>query len=140
MTEDKLDKLGPFFAAVGREATVIVGGDPDGLYIYAEVEEGSVYAAVFYDDGSAVHYYDPTSELFDLINEVWEATDPEPKKRWVVMEYEVNGTKFDVQVKYLEELNPEDYASDRREVALVARYGDKPVIYPPIPEHLLRAD
>jgi hypothetical protein len=140
MVDDRFDKIGPMLGTVGAEATAIVGGDPDGLYIYAEVEDGSVYAAVFMDEGEAVRYYDPTHELFDQIGKVWDAGDPDEAKRWVVMEYEVRGGKFDTQFKYRGELDPDDYVVDRRRAALKARYGDKPVIYPPRPEPLKPAD
>lgn len=140
MTDDMFDKIGPMLGAVGVEAAMIVGGDPDGLYIYAEDEDGSVFASVFMDEGEAVRYYDPTQELFDLIGDVWDAGDPDEAKRWVVMEYEVRGGKFDVRFQYREELDPDDYVADRREAALKKRYGDKPVIYPPIPEYLLKGE
>lgn len=140
MADDMYDKLGPKLNEVGQEAMEIVGGGSDGLYIYAEVEEGSVFAAVFMDEGDAVRYYDPSEDLFDLIGEAWEAAEPSQAKRWVVMEYEVHGTKFDTHFKYREELNPKDYATDRRRVALAARYGDKPVIYPPIPDYMRGAN
>ena len=133
--KDRLDKIGPIISAIGGEGAEIVGGDPDGLYIYAEPDGGAVYAAVFKDEGEAVRYFDPTDNLFDLIRDAWEAENSDEGKRWAVMEYEVQGTKFDVQFRYPEELDPNDYSSDRREAALKRRYGDKPVIYPPMPEH-----
>jgi hypothetical protein len=136
MSEDKFERLGPMLSEVGAEAAVIAGGKTDGLYLYAEVEEGSVAASVFVDEGDIVRYYDPTQELFNLIREAWEESEPDEAKRWIVMEYEVRGTTFDVKVRYREELDPEDYVMDRRRAALKARYGDKPVIYPPMPEHM----
>jgi hypothetical protein len=133
LSDDKFDKLGPILSAIGGEGAFIVGGDPDGLYIYADPDGGAVFASVFKDDGNAVHYFDPTPELFDLIRDAWEAEDPDEAKRWAVIEFEVHGTKFDAQFKYPEELDPNDYSSDRRRAALKKRYGDKPVIYPPPP-------
>lgn len=139
MDADILDKLGPMLAEVGKEAAVIVGGDPDGLYFYAEVEEGgAVFASVFMDEKEAVRYYDPTHELLDLIVEAWEMSSPKERKRWIVMEYQVVGTKFDVTVRYKEEIDPDSFVTDRRRAALKARYGDKKIIYPPIPEEMLR--
>lgn len=140
MAEDKLDKLGPLLNEVGAEGAAIVGGNPDGLYIYAEPDEGAVFAAVFKDDGDAVRYYDPTHELSNLIIEAWELENSDESKRWAVMEYEISGKTFDVQFTYAEELDPNDYSSDRREAALKKRYGDKPVIYPPMPDDMPRRD
>jgi hypothetical protein len=133
MAEDKFDRLGPILSEIGGEGAAIVGGHPDGMYIYAESDGGSVYAAVFKEDGSVVRYFDATHELFELIRKAWEAESADETKRWVVMEFEVKGTKFDAQFKYPEELDPKDYSTDRRRAALKKRYGDKPVIYPPPP-------
>jgi hypothetical protein len=79
-----------------------------------------------------VRYYDPSTELSDLIDETWLAEVPD--KRWAVMEYEIRGTKFDVQFKFPDEVKVESFDVDRREIALKKRYGDKPVVYPPWPQ------
>lgn len=52
------------------------------------------------------------------------------------MEYDVNDGKFEANYRYPEEVDVEvfDIDSGRREAALKVRYGDKPVVYPPIPE------
>jgi hypothetical protein len=134
MAEDKFDKLGPLLNAIGGEAAVIVGGDPDGLYIYAEPADGTVYAAVFKDEG-VVRYFDPTDELAELIGHAWEMEGAKAK-RWVVMEYSVTGRKFDVELTYPEDINPDDHASDRRRAALKRHYGDRRVVYPPMPDHM----
>jgi len=140
MTDDMFDKIGPMLAEIGQEGARIVGGKTDGLYIYIEVEDASVFGAVFMDEGAVVRYYDSSSELCDLAREAWEASERKKSKRWIVMEYEVKGAQFDAQFRYREELDPEDYSSDRRRVALKKRYGEKPIIYPPMPEHFMRVE
>lgn len=134
MAEERLDHFGAIMSAIRGEGAAIVGGDPAGLYIYGEVEGGVVFAAVFKDEGDAVRYFRFTHELADLLRDAWEAESEDEAKRWTVIEYEVRGTNFDVQFTYSEELNPEEDSTDRREAALQKRYGEKPVIYPPIPE------
>ncbi len=37
MAEDRFEKLGPMLAAIGEQAAAELGGNPDGIYIYAEV-------------------------------------------------------------------------------------------------------
>lgn len=127
----KFEKLGPIFEHIGHELGRIVGGDPDKTYLYAELQEGVVGVGVFKDEGNQVRYFDPSRALIDLLVEAWEAE--EPSKRWEVIEYGVLGKKFNAVFKFPDELNPDEYEDERREVALHARYGDKPVIYPPIP-------
>ncbi|PTS81088.1 hypothetical protein DBR17_10075 [Sphingomonas sp. HMWF008] len=129
---DKFDRLGPLLDQIGHEMGLIAGGDPDKTYLYAEVQEGHVAGSVFKDEGNSVRYFDPSRVLTDLLVEAWEAEEPD--KRWKVIEYEVVGTKFDAVFKFPEEVNSEEYWDERLEVALHARYGDKPVIYPPMPE------
>ena len=132
MAEDKFDLLGPAYAEIGQELAEIVGGDPDGVYLYAEAGEGWYGYGIFKDEGNIVRYYDPSPELGDLIYEAW--LIEEPAKRWAIMEYEVNGTKFDAKFKFPDEVQVKSYADDdRRENALKKRYGDKPIFYPPWP-------
>ena len=135
MSSDKFDKLGPLFSKIGEEAAIIVGGNPDGLYLYVEVGDGWVGPSVYRDEGNAVRYFDATLELCDLIENAWKAEDPDNiGKRWSVMEYEVHGTKFDVHFKFPDEVDVEKYDGKRRDRALQQRFGDKPVIYPPLPD------
>jgi len=133
MDKEKFEKLGPLYGHLGAEGAAITGGGPDGLFIFLEVEEGSVYGAVFKDEGDVLRYYDPSRALCDLALEAWEA-EPEGK-RWLVMEYVVHDFKFDVHLTYPEEVSPKESAPDRRRAALDSRYPGKTVLYPPMPEH-----
>lgn len=128
---DEFESLGPMLADLGGEIADIVGGQVDGALLYVEAGEGWASAAIFRDEGDAIRYFDPSSELFDLIHELWNAQ--EPSKRWAVMEYVVEGTKFDAQFLYPEQIDPEESEVERRPRALKRRFGDKPVIYPPVP-------
>jgi hypothetical protein len=134
MVPDKLDKLGPLFNEVGGEIAEIVGGNADGAYLYAELSGGSVAAGVFHDDGKAIRYFDPTRPLNELLIEAWESENTDESKRFAVVEYAVVGGRFKVEFQYPEEMKRGEFIDDRRERALVKRYGDRQVIYPPIPE------
>jgi hypothetical protein len=71
--------------------------------------------------------------LGELIYKAWLAEEED--KRWSVMEYEINGTAFDADFKFPEEVQVRVYdEDDRRDIALKRRFGDKPVIYPPLPD------
>lgn len=138
VTKERFEALGQVYTDIGIEGAAIVGGDPDGLFIYIEVQDYSVYGAVFKDEGEQVRFFSPGDILFELALDAWEAV-PEDQ-RWLVMEYDVKGRAFNVNFVYPEEVNPEEDASDRRQAALDRRYGDKPVIYPPIPDHFQELD
>jgi signal peptidase I len=130
----KFEALGPVYADIGGELAEIVGGDPDGVYLYAEAGEGWYGYGVFKDEGDKVRYFDPTSELGDLIYHAWLAEESD--KRWAVMEYEISGTNFDAKFQFPDEIDPKESETERRPRALKKRYGDKPIIYPPLPPHL----
>lgn len=134
MSSNKYDVLGPALAEIGAELAQIVGGDPDGVYLYAEAGEGWYGYSVYRNEGNEVRYFEPGPELGDLIYEAW--LIEEPGKRWAVMEYEINGTKFDVHFRFPDEVDVESFDEDRREIALRKRYGDKPIIYPPWPHEI----
>jgi hypothetical protein len=131
VTENKYDVLGPLYADIGGELADIVGGDPDGTFLYAEAGEGWLSSGIFKDEGAAIRYFRPTSELTDLLLEAWNTEEPD--KRWAVMEYEIKGTKFDVRFKFPDEVVVGDFDPDRKEAALKNHFGDKPVLYPPWP-------
>lgn len=135
MAGDKFDSLGPIYAAIGEECAAIVGGKLDGLYLYAEAGEGYSGGGIFMDEGKVVRYYRPTSELCDLVLQAWEAEEPE--QRWELMEYEIKGASFDAKLIYPDEIDHELSISELRDFFLQRRFGDKPVIYPPIPDDMM---
>jgi len=122
--------LGPLYNEIGVRIMGDIGGDPDGVFLYAEAGDGWVEASIFKDMGSFVQYYSPSGELCDLIIEAWEAEAPD--KRWATMSYEINAGAFDTALDYPEDINPDDSSFERSERILKQRYGDKPIRYPPI--------
>lgn len=130
MAKDKLDLLGPILGEVGGVLARIADGDPEDVFLYVEVGEGWISPNIFKDEGKLVRWLDADDkELIDLLFEAW-YLEPEDK-RWSVMEYDVKDGKFAVSFKYPEEINVELRDHDHREDALIARYGDKPRVYPP---------
>ncbi|ATI82776.1 MAG: hypothetical protein AABZ76_00115 [Pseudomonadota bacterium] len=135
MGSDKLEKLGPLMNEIGQELAETVGGDPNGVFLYVEIGEGWVDISIFKDEGKIVRWYDSQrTNLADLIWEAWYLEPDDPNMRWSVLEYEVRDRKFHVSLKYPEEVNVEIVDDERRETVLRARFGDKPVIYPPPPK------
>lgn len=135
MGSDKLEKLGPLMNKIGQELAETVGGDPNGVFLYVEIGEGWVDISIFKDEGKIVRWYDSQrTNLADLLWEAWYLEPDDPNMRWSVLEYEVRDRKFHVSLKYPEEVNVEIFDDERRETVLRARFGDKPVIYPPPPK------
>lgn len=140
MAEGRFERLGPMLSVIGAEAAADLGGNPDGIYLYVEVGDHWISVNLFRDEGEVVRNYEHGHELTNLIWDAWEAESADPKKRWCVMEYEVRGTKFDVQFQFPDEVDVESFEVDRREEALERRYGNKPVVYPPIPKDFMELE
>jgi len=136
VAKDKFDILGPILTDIGLELAEIVGGDPNGVFLYVEIGDRWDSPSIYKDEGDVVRWYDPSHRLSGLLWDAWHAESPSKDKsmRWSVMEYVVKDGQFEVTYKYPDEVDVENMDEDRREAALKARYGDKPVIYPPIPE------
>ncbi|RYG35035.1 MAG: hypothetical protein EON93_07170 [Burkholderiales bacterium] len=133
MTDIHLNALGPLMNQLGQMLADVADGDPEGVFLYVEIAEGWVSASVFKDDGKTIRYLDTEEPDFsNLLFDIWYAAPRD--KRWSVMEYDIKDGRFEVSFKYPDEVNVEvAFDGDRREDALRARYGDRPVIYPPPP-------
>lgn len=119
---------GPMLGAIGEQAAADLGGDPDGIYIYAEVGDRWYSVYLFRDEGDVVRCHKTSNELDHRVCEAWEAEEPD--KRWSVMEYEISGGQFDASFKFPDEIDVEDVEVDRRKIALKQRYGEKSIVYP----------
>jgi hypothetical protein len=51
-----------------------------------------VFMAIFRDEGEMVRCYNPTMDIFHLVQHAWDLL-PEDK-RWLMMEYDMRGSKF----------------------------------------------
>ena len=128
VAKDKLDILGPLLNHIGVELVDIVGGDPNGIFLYVEIGEGWISPNVFKNEGYQIRYVDDNETLSDLLWDAWYAESEEGGiKRWSIMEYEIKDGKFDVSFKYPDEVNVETISIERRQAALRARFVDKPV-------------
>lgn len=130
MSDDKYEDLGPALARIGQALAERFDGDPNGLFFYVEIEEGMLDTSVFKDEGPSVRYLDLADrELDTIVFDAWYAEDAD--KRWASMEYEIKNNKFTAAFKFPGEIDAEEDSMDRRDRILRARYGDKPVVYPP---------
>ena len=119
--------MGLRYARVGALLTDNVRLDPDGAFLYAEVEDGTIAASVFKDVGDRVVYRDPSDELTDEIYDIWELTDS--AKRWFSMSYTIVDGKFSATFQFPEQIDRKEFFSTRRRRILREKYGDKPVDY-----------
>lgn len=134
VTTDKYDVLGPIMKEIGLEVLRTVDDDPDGILLYAEIGDRWSSSSIFRDEGNVVRYFRTSERLDDLLWEAWRAESKEGGiKRWSVMEYDIKDGKFDASFKYPDQVDVEVVDDERRQSAVRARFGDKPVVYPPMP-------
>ncbi len=124
------NEIGDLLNEVGRILAIDKQYPLDGTFLYAEAAWQMVSVAVFKDLGDRILYEDPTDALSDTVLELWYAEAPD--KRWSTMQYRIEGGKFEASFTY-EPLDPEVSTLDRREHILQQRYGNKRIVYPPLP-------
>lgn len=134
MVKDKYETVGPILNEIGQALADVVGDDLEDVFLYVEIDEGWVSANIFKEEGSVVRFFDPPGpSLSDLLFDLWYEESDNPTKRWSVMEYVVKDGKFRASFKYPDEVDVRGEPDDeRRQAALRARFGDKPVVYSPM--------
>ena len=103
-------------------------GAIDGLFLYAEVEPGVVAPGLFQEFADVVLYRDPTRDLTNKLDEIWEKLDEDD--RWHAIRCRVVGGHFSAEFDFLSDLNPGESLSERRPRALNAVFGNKRIEYP----------
>src|SRR3546814_12629119 len=69
VASDNYDVLGPLYSEIGGELAKIVGGDPDGVHLYAEAGQGRVAPSVFPAEAAVVRSFDDRLHLSNLTHE-----------------------------------------------------------------------
>ncbi len=124
------EEMGDLLNQIGQQVTNILGKVPNDVFVFIEAADQMSGGAIFENLPEQVVYHDFGHETHDTILELWEAAAPD--KKWSMLLYDIKDGKFSADFLYTDDLEGEWYALDYREDALRARYGDKPVIYPPM--------
>lgn len=116
--------------AIGQHITDIIGKVPEDIYVFIEAGDRWQGSAVFENLDERVVCHPPSDELIDEIGRLWEAVEPD--KKWSIIHYDIKDGRFDAKFLYTADLEHDPFEYDYRQDALDARYGDKPIIYPPM--------
>jgi hypothetical protein len=104
----------------------------DGTLLHAELDRNYVAPSIFKDLGDHILYRTPDLDtLGDALLDLWEAQGS--KLRWREIEYVVRGDQFEAQFTYPDAIDPEDDPLERRRRIVKKHFGDKPIVYPPMP-------
>jgi hypothetical protein len=123
-------EFGDMLNEIGQHVANILGKLPDDVYVYIEAGDQRQGGAIFENLAERVVYHSISDEMFDAIEHLWEAAETD--KKWSVIHYDIKDGQFDAEFLYTDDMELDTFEHDYREDALVARYGDKPVIYPPM--------
>lgn len=120
--------------SIATAALEQAGGDRDGrILIYAEVEEGAWSADLFVELGRAhgIRYLFGGPALERAILEHWEGSRADPQAgAWRTMAFLIHPDgRFTIELKYLDQVDPEQDVSERRPAVLRAHFGDARIDY-----------
>lgn len=105
----------------------------DGTLLYAELDKNFVSPSIFKDLGDHVLYRDPDLDrLGDALLDLWEEQGSD--KRWAEIEYVIRNGKFHASFTYADEIEPEERSFERRDAIVAKHFGNKPIVYPPMPD------
>jgi hypothetical protein len=126
------EQMGDMLNELGQYVANRLGKVPDDIFVYIEAGDQVYGGAIFENlpDKVLYHEYGDDDGFGDIVLRLWDAAEPD--KKWSVLLYDIKDGKFDAKFLYTDDLEKDVSSLDIREDALVARYGNKPVIYPPM--------
>lgn len=122
------EQIGALLEEVGRHVAIQLGRTPNDVFVFLEAGDQWQGGAVFENLDDRVIYHDPSPELIELVERMWEAA--EPGKKWSIILYDIKDGRFEAEFMYTSDLEHHPFEHDYREDALVARYGSKTIVYP----------
>lgn len=114
----------------------LLNQDPDypneEVLLYAEVGDNVVSGSIFKNLADQILYRNDWDRLADPLLDLWEETDPD--KRWAEMDFVLRDGKFTVAFVYPDDIDVEEDPFERRDRVVRRHFGDKPIVYPPMPD------
>lgn len=127
------DRIGPLLTEVGDILAKDERYPLEGTVLFAEFLPGVIYPTAFRDMGDHLVRVDISHELMDKLVEGWSAQDEEP--RWSVLQYEIEGGKFNARFFYPDDFDPAEEMFDRQPRMIAERFGNRRIEYPPFERH-----
>jgi hypothetical protein len=119
------------YQEIGQAALSVAEGVAGKVLVYAEVEDGAISCDEFYVDGAGtVQFRLCPKPMKELIYSFWEKWKEQPGNReWRATSYVIEGGKFGIDLKYPDQINPNQSFSERRPLVVKERFGDMKVDY-----------
>ncbi len=101
------------------------------LIVYSEVEDGVISANIFYENlAGEVRYRFSPKRLEELIYSFWEQWAAAPgNHEWRAMTYVIEGGKFNIDLTYPDQIDPDSDLSERRPLVVKKHFGDMKIDY-----------
>ena len=130
-------EMGDLLNQIGQFVADRLGKIPEDVFVYIDAGDQNYGGAIFENLEDKVIYHDFSDSgvddgFGDIVLRLWDIAPPD--KKWSVLLYDIKDGKFDAEFLYTDDLEKDLSQIDFRETKLVARYGNKPVIYPPMNE------
>jgi hypothetical protein len=123
-------ETGDILNAIGQHTADILGKTPHDAFVFIEAGDQWMGAGIFENLEDRIVYHSPNDELLEDIQRLWEAADPD--KKWSILLYDIKDGHFDAEFLYTDDLKHHPFEYGYRADALTTRYGDKPIVYPPM--------
>ncbi len=130
MANDETQRL---LDEIGRLLAEETGQSLASILLYAQLDVNVVGTDIFMDGSDRVEYSWSGDRLTYPLLDLWE--EEEPAKRWTEMEYVLCNGKFAVTFVYPGQFDPEENFFERRKRVVARHFGDKPIVYPPMPDY-----
>ncbi len=126
------NEMGDLLNEIGQHVANDLGKFPEDVFVFIDAGDQWCGGAIFENLEDKVIYHDFSNEMGEVILRLWEAAEPD--KKWSILLFDIKNGQFDAEFLYTADLEHHPFEYDYRQDALDARYGDKPVIYPPMDE------
>lgn len=119
------------YQEIGQAALTIAEGRAGKILVYAEVEDGVISCDEFYvDQAGIVQFRFRPTPMKELIYSLWEQWKKQPGNReWRAMSYMIDGGRFGIDLKYPDQIDPNQSFSERRPLVVKESFGDAEVDY-----------
>ena len=122
--------VGDMLHEIGVQVARELGKVPEDVFVFIEAGDQWCGGAIFDNMGDRIIYHDLSHDTCETILRLWEAAPSDQK--WSIIEYDISRGNFDAKFRFTSDLEHHPMEYDYRQDALEARYGNKPVDYPPM--------
>src|SRR5215475_12783115 len=119
------------YQEIGKAALNVAEGRASKVLVYAEVQDGTISCDEFYlDKAGILQFRFCPKPMKELIYSFWEKWKECPgNQEWRAMSYVIEDGEFRIDLKYPDQIDPNQGFSGRRPLAVKERFGEMKVDY-----------